>query len=154
MAKTITTTRVIRGKYDVWVGDAKHRGKEGYGAWLDVTPQIVDRYKEETTTDNIKKITKWLKKEYGLTKTVKALQSKLTHEGVYIAQTPKKTIKATDAISNQKKDIIIRILQRTGVSFTKLELMTRSDLVKLEGWLKAKGYKDNLEKSIQAELSK
>jgi len=154
MAKTITTTRVIRGKYEVWIGNQRHKGKDGYGSYVDVTPQIIERYVEETTTDNIKKISSWLKKEYNLVKSVRALQSKLTHEGVYIAQTPKKRIKSTDAISNTKKDIIIRILQRTGVDFKKLELMTRDDLTKLEEWLKRKGYKDNLEKQIQQELSK
>ena len=153
MAKKITTTRLIPSKYEVWVGDQRRKGKEGYGAYVDVTPQIVERYLQETTTDNVKKISTWLKKEYGLIKSVSALRAKLTHEGVYIAQTPKKSIKATDAVSNTKKDIIIRILQRTGVGFKKMELMTRTDLTLLEEWLKKQGYKDNLEKQILDTMS-
>ena len=152
MAKTITVQKTVKKAYEVWVGNNRRKGQEGYGAWVDVTPQIVERYLEETTTDKVKEISKWLKKEFGLAKSVQALRMKLTHEGVYVTQTPKRTIKATDAVSNTKKDMVIRILQRTGVKFDKLELMTKEDLLKLEKWLKDKGYRDNIEKQIASEI--
>ena len=149
MAKqiTTTTTRLIKGTYDVWEGNQRHKGKEGFGAWVDKREWIKSEYLKDSTIDCIDRICKELLEDYGLRKSRQSIISLLaTYYKIYKNPNARKRPKPDDELKISKRGLSTLIQQRTGLRMNKLHEAGLQDLRKLNRWLDQEGYKSKEQK--------